>query len=252
MDLENQPAEFYELSSDIIQSKYYNQIAYYSSFVQAYNWNFGDGTPIVNSPNPSHTFVGDGPFDVTLTVTLEGWTLAPCNSVQEHNIPVDPLGGFSYEQITSQVNFIDSSKFADAHLWEFSDNTISTLVNPVHYFTEVGKFEVCQYVSNVCGSDTICDSITINVVGIPEDIMESLHIYPNPANDFITVDFNDRDINHLSIELYDISGRLVRRSDLNATVNNQSIQVADLAEGSYSMRILADGYEGTKMIIIQH
>ena len=252
LDLENQPAEFYELSSDIIQSKYYNQIAFNSSFVQAYNWNFGDGTPIVNSPNPSHTFVGDGPFDVTLSVTLEGWTLSPCNSVQEHNIPVDPVGGFAYDQITSQVNFYDSSKFADAYLWEFSDNTISTLVNPIHYFTEVGKFEVCQYVSNVCGSDTICDSITINVVGIPEDVIESLHIYPNPANDVITIDLNDHNLDNLSIELYDVSGRLVKQSQLNASINNQTINVGDLAEGSYYMRINADEYEGSKMIIIQH
>lgn len=251
MDFDNQPVEFEQLSSEIVKSKIYNKIAFNSSFVQAYAWDFGDGSPIANSPAPSHTFVGDGPFDVKLTVTVEGWTKDPCVSLQEHNIPVDPTGGFSYEQVTSQVNFIDSSKNADAYLWTFSDNTVSTLANPIHYFTEIGKFEVCQYVSNVCGSDTICDSITINVVGIPESVMESIHIYPNPANDNINIDFNDDNLNNLTIELFDISGRMVKRETLTSAIGNRNLFVGDLSEGTYSLKIKANEYEGSKLIVIQ-
>jgi gliding motility-associated-like protein len=36
--------------------------------VQGYVWNFGDGTPAVNTPNPTHAFVRGGSYDVTLTV----------------------------------------------------------------------------------------------------------------------------------------------------------------------------------------
>lgn len=250
LDLEQQPVTFTETSSGIIRSKFYNQIAFNSSFVQAYNWNFGDGTPIVNSPNPGHTFVGDGPFDVQLTVTVEGWTLKPCNDVQIKNVPVVPQGGFSYEQITSQINFIDSSKYADEHLWTFSDGTISTLINPVHYFTEVGKFEVCQYVSNECGSDTICDSITINVVGIPESITEKLQVYPNPANERINLNI-EGGVESLQLDLYDLGGRLVKSARFNSGFN-QSLPTNDLAEGTYTMYISAGDYKGTKLIVIQH
>ena len=249
MDLDVQPVELYDLSSSILRSKVYNTIAFNTSFVQAFDWDFGDATAVVNLVNPSHNFQGNGPFDVTLTVFMDGWT-NDCVSTQVHNVPVPPTGGFSYEQVTSQVNFIDSSFNAEEYLWTFSDLTVSTLANPVHYFTEIGKFEVCQYVSNVCGSDTICDSITVNVVGIPEAITENLHIYPNPAKDYITVDVDFSKLDGIEMEVLDLQGRIVKALTLAASGSNNQIYVGDLARGSYLLRLKADQFEGTKMLIL--
>ena len=250
LDLDNQPVEFYDLSSEILRSKTYNTIAFYTSFVQAYDWNFGDGTPTVNIINPSHTFEGPGPFDMTLTTTLAGWTLAECVSTQEHNIPVPPTGGFSYEQVTSAVTFKDSSVNADEHLWTFMDNTVSTLANPVHYFTEVGTFEVCQYVSNVCGSDTICDSITVNIVGIPEELATEFRIYPNPAKDIIYVEATFENMSNMQVELIDVSGRIAQRTIVRPDSPIQELHVKDLARGTYMMRVTADEHVGVKTIIL--
>jgi cytochrome c len=40
-----------------------------------YAWDFGDGTPDSNAPNPSHTYPkNSGPWTVTLRVTNAGGT----------------------------------------------------------------------------------------------------------------------------------------------------------------------------------
>jgi hypothetical protein len=37
--------------------------------ITTYQWNFGDGSPLVNGPNPTHSYTQPGPYVITLTVT---------------------------------------------------------------------------------------------------------------------------------------------------------------------------------------
>ena len=37
-----------------------------------YEWNFGDGTPVDRNPSPTHTYLSDGTYTATLTVTDDG------------------------------------------------------------------------------------------------------------------------------------------------------------------------------------
>ena len=41
-------------------------------FLEAYSWNFGDGSPISDAASPAHTYVRGGVFTATLTVTDDG------------------------------------------------------------------------------------------------------------------------------------------------------------------------------------
>lgn len=246
---QNATVKFKDTSSTIVRNKVYNTIPFNTSSIQAFEWNFDDGTPISNFINPEHTFVGPGPFDVSLTIIMDGWT-NDCANTQVHNVPVYPTGGFSYEQITSAVQFFDSSYNAEAYLWTFSDGTVSTLTDPIHYFTEIGKYEVCQYVSNECGSDTICDSITINVIGIPELFMEKLHIYPNPAIDYLNIDADLSVMESLEIRMMDLSGRTVKQMELEDSNITEQLYVGDLARGTYLIRIKAGEFEGTRKIVL--
>lgn len=240
--------QFTDLSSPIVRHRIYNQIAFYGSSVIAYEWDFGDSTGISNQINAVHTFLEPGPFDVELTITVEGWTTF-CENTQVLNVPVAPTGGWGYEQITSQINLVDSSHNADEYLWTFSDSTISTLSDPVHYFTSLGRFEICQYVSNVCGSDTICDSVTINVLGVPENIIENIQVYPNPANDNIHINTDLASGTNIQFTLIEMSGRVVRRLSAEP-VSQNTWYVGDLARGTYILRMESGDFVGTKPFIL--
>ena len=239
---------FEDRSSPIVRNRIYNQIAYNGSSVTAYEWDFRDSSGISNQINAVKTFVEPGPFDVTLTIIDSGWTTV-CTSTQVLNVPVAPTGGWGYEQITSQINLIDSSYNTDEYIWTFTDSTISTLSDPVHYFTRLGTFEICQYVSNVCGSDTTCDSITINVLGVPESITENIQVFPNPAKDNIHINTDLNNQTRIEFTLLEMSGRVVRRLTTEP-VSQNTWYVGDLARGAYILRMESGDFIGSKPFIL--
>lgn len=50
-----------------------------SSFSQTFEWDFGDGSPIETSPNPTHVYAEPGTYEITLSVT----SLETCNAIDQ-------------------------------------------------------------------------------------------------------------------------------------------------------------------------
>jgi len=75
------------------------------------------------------------------------------------------------------------------------------------------------------------------------DLLEigTVLMYPNPANSDLFIDLSqaDIDINNLSFEIIDMSGRLVVTAALRAT--NERINVRSLAPGAYNLSLLQNG-----------
>jgi len=248
-------AEFTNLSSTITQSDMYNQTAFFSTFAESYEWDFDDGSLIQNAVDPAHFYpeTAIGPFNVTLTKTITGWTNT-CISTQTLNLPVYPVADFDFTINTSQVDFTDNSPNAAEWLWLFSDGTTSTLQNPVHYFPSTGIFEVCLLASNVCGSDTLCETVLIEAVGIddPVSLEENLEVYPNPANTQLSVSYGNIKSGNVQLELMDLTGRIVRTKTRTASENKTTINTSDLAEGTYFVRVKADEELVVRKIVVTH
>ncbi len=70
-------------------------------------------------------------------------------------------------------------------------------------------------------------------------------VYPNPANNFVTISANDLNIN--SIELSDINGRVIKNI---STIGSQvEVNISDLAQGVYMMKISSNEGIATKKIV---
>lgn len=67
----------------------FNQIALtgYTGSNEYYSWDFGDGSPVSNVMNPTHTYSAAGSYTVSLTSTLEGWSNT-CTNVKTMVISV--------------------------------------------------------------------------------------------------------------------------------------------------------------------
>ena len=61
-------------------------------------------------------------------------------------------------------------------------------------------------------------------------------LYPNPAKNFVTLEFEALEENTL-LQIFDINGRRVRTLDLKAGVENLRIDVSDLPKGIYTVMI---------------
>lgn len=124
----------------------------------AWLWQFGDGGESTQQ-DASHTYEVPGTYTVSLTVTND---CGQDETVEQDLIVVQPACDAPVTDFTSDVvfgeapldvSFSDLSTGADEWLWDFGDGTTSTAINPVHTYTEPGRYDVSLVTTNECGSD---------------------------------------------------------------------------------------------------
>jgi hypothetical protein len=71
-------------------------------------------------------------------------------------------------------------------------------------------------------------------------------IYPNPANDFFTVCFQNN--SNTKVELVDLFGKTLKTVD--ATSNQAIFQTHDFAAGTYLIRVLLNGQQIISKVVI--
>jgi PKD repeat protein/Zn-dependent protease len=123
-------------------------------------WNFGDGSPIAMEPNPTHEFLTDGTFSISLTVSNAAGnnTTTQTHLITVTGIPL--LAGFSVNQTNGPpplgVQFTDTSTGSPETLnWSFGDGSVSGEENPVHIYSEIGTYTVSLEITNDSQINTI-------------------------------------------------------------------------------------------------
>jgi hypothetical protein len=80
-----------------------------------------------------------------------------------------------------------------------------------------------------------------NPVSLTERFEQTLEVYPNPATDYLKVNFNHNETWKASFELLNLLGVTVRGSDFFTGENNLQINLQGLAKGVYFYRLILDG-----------
>ncbi|MCH8318430.1 MAG: gliding motility-associated C-terminal domain-containing protein, partial [Bacteroidetes bacterium] len=101
-----------------------------------------------------------------------------------------PIPNFGYSDSSLTVTFTDLSVNETMWTWDFGDGNTDTVQNPVHTYDNAGTYNVCLTVGNACGSDSICDSVT--VICIPS----TANFGYSDAN--LTVNFSDSSSNGIT------------------------------------------------------
>ena len=124
--------------------------------ITAWYWDFGDGNSSTQK-SPTHTYVGDGLYTVSLTVTdAHGCTHTLTRS--QYIRLTHPAAAFTHGPVIDcpglTVNFSDASASFHALAswqWNFGDGTSSTTPNPVHTYHTPGTYTVSLSVTDVLG-----------------------------------------------------------------------------------------------------
>lgn len=130
----------------------------------SYSWNFGDPQSARNTSSeksPGHTYDEPGKYKVVLTATNkktgEKSSFSEFVIVNESSKPdVVPVADFSIENNNAPspalVKFTDQSTNAHSYKWNFgdenSDENTSVLKNPVHIYSEPGRYMVTLIAKN--------------------------------------------------------------------------------------------------------
>jgi PKD repeat protein len=96
-------------------------------------------------------------------------------------LPPPPIAIFEPDSIGCpplEINFSNTSEYADSYIWDFDDGTFSTEVNPTHIFYQSKKHNVKLASFGMSGSDT-----TEQIISIYELPTAVFNVAPTEAKD---------------------------------------------------------------------
>ena len=83
--------------------------------------------------------------------------------------------------------------------------------------------------------------------------IQKLKLYPNPANDYLTVEYDVLYVKEAKFQIYNSIGAIVYTKTLNEKKDNLRIQVSEYKSGLYFCSLQIDGkLLNTRKILINH
>jgi PKD repeat protein len=110
--------------------------------------------------------------------------------------------------------------------WDFGDGGTDNVANPIYTYTGPGVFTVMFVAINGGCTDTVYNDITVlQAISIKENnIADNVTIYPNPANEYITIHFKNIIDQNTLLTIYNALGESVMK--LSSAINaNSSIKI---------------------------
>ncbi len=149
--------------------------------IAIYSWDFGDGMPFGNLPNPAHLYGTTGVFNVTLTITNTNGCIK--DTTIQVLVNPKPLPGFTFTTpncVGAVVCFTNTSQTPTGYLgsikrwhWEFGDGAdqwINYPANPDICHTFLGTAQNHTVRLTVVTSDSCQDFIEHVIASIPAPI----------------------------------------------------------------------------------
>jgi hypothetical protein len=133
------------------------------------------------------------------------------------------------------------------------DSVLFTFTTPLSFTTDqTNSLCVWTYKSTDfnTANDQSCIAVTTSTVGIDEaDATSGVMIYPNPAVDHFTIEFNQGTNPAAVLELYDIIGKKIYSESLDKGLKRYTVNMRDLPAGVYIYKLRSEGHERTGKII---
>ncbi|MGZ4035652.1 MAG: PKD domain-containing protein [Bacteroidia bacterium] len=226
----------------------------------------------------TYTFPDTGDYEVVqefLTNDVSPFLFGSVKGIYHDSIPVTPSGCHaSFFMIPDSAIANDWTLYnystgsgSSTYFWDFGDGNTSTLPNPSHTYAATGNYNICLTISDGTCSDTYCDSAFFNRgemgaglrsfnvvkanVGIKEIASQiNFSIYPDPAENELTVSFADNNIEKTTLSIYDMMGRIVSMKKSQVQKNNNiNVDISNLDPGMYLLKVVDGGRSTTKRFV---
>jgi PKD repeat protein len=162
--------------------------------------------------------------------------------------------GSSFQHITASLNAnFTTTSLGTTYAWNFGDNNTSNLQNPSHTYASPGMYTVQLVVSNLCGSDTVNQMVTVGGTSIQNTQAVkalNLSISPNPFSETTVMSFKNPKHSDFDLIITDLQGKIIR-SYTNITTNSVQIEKGTLAAGTYWYHLSSEKISASGQIIVQ-
>lgn len=185
----------------------------------------------------------------TLTVTDAGsyvaYVTAANGCVGVGTIVVDVLGDptassiFVVNNMPTYTFTILNPQNTNQYSWDFGDgSTIANAPGTVsHTYLTAGPRQVSVTLTNECGTETVVTTIVVtSTAGIATNAIEGLSVYPNPANEFVTVELPAA--TQATGSVFNTTGSLVKT--IESFTAKTEVSVGDFTPGVYFLHIQSE------------
>ena len=159
---------------------------------QTYSWDFGDGSPVSNAVNPTHTYPNANSYGVTLTATSgNGSTCTYYDTVYVntcYSYFISNVGANGNVNFTGYGGASSSATYA----WDFGDGSAnSNQKHANHTYTSSGTFNITYTITDSAANATCSytDSVVINL-GTPQNCNASYYVALDSSASFKVVLYN--------------------------------------------------------------
>jgi PKD repeat protein len=245
-----------------------------------YNWDFGDGGSSTLL-NPIHTYTTGGSYTAILYVydsnnpscndsIVQVLSVGSSSCIANANFSLSPTN-------TPQIwnAFLANPLNIVLANWSWGDGSTSNTLYTSHTYSVAGVYNICLTVTVSCGAvDTVCATysiykmtgeandmsiIQVNVVdpstvGVKNITTETINysISPNPNNGAFNISSRGLNSKNVIVAIYNMIGDLIYQTSNEIDNGNliKDIQLNDLSNGVYFVKVAADNKVTTKKIII--
>jgi PKD repeat protein len=136
----------------------------------AWYWYFGDGS-VSTVMNPAHVYTQPGIYPVSLAAIR---STGGADSIIKQNyitiLPASPTVSFTFSPANAPAGtpvaftYTGTNSQVASYLWSFGDGSVSTVMNPLHIYTQAGTYTVQLKVTYTDGlTETITRSNAVSV-----------------------------------------------------------------------------------------
>lgn len=214
-------------------------------------WKFPGGTP--NSSvlqNPSISYALSGVYTAQLIVSnaVGKDTLEKTFEVEIFNLP---NADFSWQvQSGGLVTFTNLSQNGETYTWDFGDGSAQQNgFNIQHDYAASGSYVVTLIVNSPCGVSLIQQDVVVQVVGTSEvERLSDFKLFPNPASNWLTLDWSETGTQPIEIQIFDSSGKLVF-STKNPIGPTLKVSLNELSPGLFQILVSFGGGTVSRALI---
>jgi|GEM_PF-6197439 len=118
--------------------------------------------------------------------------------------------------------------------------------------TETGVYRDSLLQENGCDSIIVLNLTVITSTRNQIDFVNSVKIFPNPANNYLTINLKAEKVTSFKISLFSAEGKALMEKNYHSTlVIQDNLDISKLASGMYHLRIESEGKQAAYSIIKQ-
>ena len=222
----------------------------------SYVWDMGDGQMYFQQ-DVNHTYSADGNYNVCLWATNSCGTDSICSQVTVGCAAA--VANFGFQVVGTSVILTDASTNATIWQWDYGDGSAPGFgQSQTHTYADSGNYTVCLFAFNNCSVDTNCQQVYIAPIDTGDFIAiieggASIRLFPNPANEVLTVSVEHLNGSFLEIEMLTLDGRTVldKRFEASSAIE-ENLDISNLPVGTYLMNFRTkSGNTSGKFVVVR-